>query len=631
MSTLPRQKALPQQWADEMALASSTLSSSEPDNPTPSPPETLGGQLFDRQLDGFLDRFQQEIVVARALKDDLDRVGAHDAAYQAKKHNFKLKMERIRSLFATEGEEFVQSLERRNPKLTLAACGENTLELAQGIERLESAVMEEESKRALTEARPEGNTVPSKKAPKLPSGKVADRPTAEMGLLQPIGPAAIGITLNNLNSDETLQLMQSDIQALKLELMRLQRSKTNTNPFSASLPPKPPSADDSNGPNSYSLSSVSPEVKSTIVPASILANNNVPVVRVSGRANAFAPTYVSHLEQMKSRLEALEKKPLSRRAKSAARLGRTQTMGSMYDGPRIPIDENQNPNVTAMVTPPRSARRMKHRSISTQSPLHHGSLSPPSADRFRPVFSPQSSPSPVKGKEHPKGGPAKLLFDAPEEMLSRPQSHAAAKDIQRYSLKVARRFGPAEPVHLPEPRARSAVTVSPTRRRGVPEPQMAVSHTMSDVGTGNAGPPSTIDTTGSGGRVVEEIEGDMWVRKGLVWKRWRRRYASIVSHQFFGKVMCLFSYDSSGGVISTRSQIVVLHGSLCRALRDKIEIGGMERYMFVLRTSSKEYYFAAETDEIRRNWIRELRDAARKDNTRLLPSMGRSMAFRKRP
>lgn len=339
--------------------------------------------------------------------------------------------------------------------------------------------------------------------------------------------------------------------------------------------------------------------------------------------------------------------------------------------------------------------------------------------------------------------PARLFFDAPEEMLSRPQSQAAARDIQRYSLKVARRFipvgghnnannladrmlsdsGASSSMGLSaighggvngskqsvmggsamngsdgtggivgggvEPRSKSAVTPSSkTTGSGIASgpgggiEQSMMTHTLSDIGTsktkssavgggsvgtvggsvmtpvggvqhGGAAAGSTVATTtmmmmdannkansggastalavatidsstsggagtvSSNGRVVEEIEGDMWVRKGVVWKRWRRRYASIVSHQFFGRVMCLFSYDSNGGVISTRSQIVVLNQSLCKPLKETVDIGGQMKHVFVLRTSAKEYYFAAESDDVRRAWIRELRDAAKLDSSRM--------------
>lgn len=718
----------------ELTNLPTTGSTSVIEIPSSTPPETLGGPVFDSQLDSFLERFQKEIHNARALKDDLDRSNSDQPDFLAKKHHFKLRMQYIRALFSTEGEDFLASLEKHNPKLSMAVCGENTIELAQGIDRLETAVQEEESKRAAhvshlpqPQSTRQGSAIPVSQFPLVRVPQNLDQNVsapADRVVAPPLPVTALGQTLNNLTSDETLQLMQSDIQALKLELMRLQRSKVSNGTFAQpsphSLPNRSvgPTSDSASGGSPFSLASLSPDKDG--VPASILANHSVNVVRVKGRATGITPTYVSHLEQMKSRIEALEKKPLSRRAKSVARLGRTQTMGSMYESP-VPLvgDENQHPNVSAMITPPRNIRRSKHRSISTSSPLAPHRITPPaeSLRRLSPIRiqrtsiggspqpdvvrvgvstgSPSSTPSP-KRPSFAKGdggesryfsmtgkgaggtnstSPAKLYFDAPEELLNRPQSHAAAQDFRRYSLKVARRlipFGAPDRVDggngndelavqqdqpsssrvseselfasrsEVEPKSTSTTTgattgESPIRKVMVQSAVNNSSHARNDtslvtpVGPGNA--PSTIDTSGSGGRVVEEIEGDMWVRKGVVWKRWRRRYASIVSHQFFGKVMCLFSYDSNGGVSSTRSQIVVLHGSLCRSIKDYAEIGGASRFVFQLRTSSKEYYFAAESDETRRNWIKELRDAAQLDSVRAVHknSSGRSMAFRRKP
>lgn len=76
------------------------------------------------------------------------------------------------------------------------------------------------------------------------------------------------------------------------------------------------------------------------------------VTRVGGKPASLAPSYVSHLDEMKSRLDALEKKLLSRTAhrKSHARLGRRRTMGSLYDTSALSValDENTNPNVLSM-------------------------------------------------------------------------------------------------------------------------------------------------------------------------------------------------------------------------------------------------------------------------------------------
>lgn len=84
----------------------------------------------------------------------------------------------------------------------------------------------------------------------------------------------------------------------------------------------------------------------------------------------------------------------------------------------------------------------------------------------------------------------------------------------------------------------------------------------------------------------------------------------MVSLQFFGGLLCLFSYDIAGGVNSSRSQIIVLRDGLCRALRTAVDGSGQERFRLVLRTAAKEYYFAAGCDEQRRKWVSELREAA---------------------
>jgi hypothetical protein len=423
------------------------------------------------------------------------------------------------------------------------------------------------------------------------------------------------------------------------------------------------------------------------------------------------PRYVSHLEHMKSRLDALERKPLSRasnvpnvavaRKRSQIRIGRTRTMTNLYSPPRFEsssnaTDENRPP-LSANYSPPRLS---KHRSqiayiapkpqsqphLSYQKdedeqkrhqqqelyaqqmkldaddsygrPTSNNVVKTLGEDDFHSVLedetiSSSSSPQPRKAvsrvdktsvlspsdagapttPDNPaaKARPGHFSIDAPEELLCRPQSHAAARDIQRYSLKVARRLGPVkQQSSLSEnmPAASFAATTNTAEvleTSGLPNGGRLgpVRSEMIGVTYGNSGSSavngaaepnlSTIDTvmtTGSGGRVVEEMQGDVWVRKGSIWKRWRRRYASIVSHQFFGRVLCLFSYDSTGNVISTKSEIVVLSGALCRSIRETVDLGGEVQAVFVLRTA-KEYYFATNADTTRRQWVRELRQAAR--------------------
>jgi PH domain len=131
--------------------------------------------------------------------------------------------------------------------------------------------------------------------------------------------------------------------------------------------------------------------------------------------------------------------------------------------------------------------------------------------------------------------------------------------------------------------------------------------------------PSTMDTVNTNGSAqpAAEMEGDMWVRKGNLWKRWRLRHASIVNHQFFGRVLCLLSYDTSGKLVSSKSEIIVLHDALCRATRETVELGGEEQHVFVLRTT-KEHNFAASSDAVRRQWIRDLRQAAKAESPRMV-------------
>lgn len=607
----PRQAGrLPDEWAAEL--------------------ERAGGS-FDARLDRFLARFHAEIVAARALKETID---AGNAAPRAT-DDFKKRMADIRTLLSGEGKDFVEGLERRDPTLANTVAGANTLELAHGIERLESAVRAEEaSRRRGLDPREKsfevGVPLPSSSAAPGVKTSIPPRTTGSSAA----GASSVTAALQNLNSDETLQLMQSDIHALKLELMRLQRAKTAGMPLATSgvtpggdMPstagPGSPGKKTGGGPASGSLPPRGVHASGTGSSQNLRKMSGLAVTRVAGKPASLAPSYVSHLEQMKSRLDALEKKPLSRtaRRKSHARLGRTRTMGSLYDTPALSLsrDENVHPNVGAMTTPPRVVRKGEV-------------ASPKSADA---ASSTASTPSPAGVHKH--GAPGSRLFiDGPEELLKRPQSYAATRDMQRYSLKVARRFGlgdsnnasHAPPARVVEPRSKSAVTHSPRRRlSGLGLPPADHSHTLSALasggGAGANGPASMTETTASAGRVVEEMEGDMWVRKGVLWKRWRRRYASMVSHQFFGRVLCLFSYDAAGGVNSSRSQIIVLRDGLCRGLRGPVEVGGVERYSFVLRTAAKEYYFAAETDELRRSWVKELREAARAENYRAskLPAM----------
>lgn len=766
---------LPARWADEMARMPERTRSHpgsqqlglEPTNSLtpPSRPVVISRARdsdFDARLDDFLARFHEALIVARSAKDAADSMppSLHDARKDLADAELRERMRVVTEMYEIEGQEFAQVLEKRDPSAYAeirnaaqvnvrasqqghAKYGENTLELARGIERLERAVTDEERKRlvegsagdrdAATSRRCgdvrgsvadealasrvsapanrrlgsdplERPTTPHSIAPgpalhdynarlrwggSLPAGDTtrgaasnfASEPSARMGLSGSVAVQRVEgsnpPSLSTLHSDETLCLMQSDIKALKLELMRLQRSKAGGGKGGVTLPRlSPPEVP-------FTTSTVSPVHTSHDLDAAADCARVVEIAADIADGTSASPEapprYVSHLEHMKSRLDALEQKPLSRatRHRSAVRIGRTRTMTNLYSTstPATPAqatrppDENSSESVQATTTPPRSVKRadtssspvsFARREASMPASLAvvrtlgdddfhstQDTLSSASTPTRIPTGEPAVAPQQDSTEQNLMQDNQRLLrIDAPEDMLSKPQSHAAAQDIQRYSLKVARRLGPVpgsggggDGISVGVDTESSAASV-PVQRALAHEaqklhPQAKYGHTKSEIipstffdedSSGGAPAPiehrpSTLDTVisnGSSGPVVEEMEGDLWVRKGNLWKRWRKRYASIVTHQFFGRVLCLFSYDTNGNVISSKSEVIVLSQALCRALRETAEIGNELHYVLVLRTG-KEYYFAVNSDATRRKWIKELRQAARLEISRAPP------------
>lgn len=724
---------LPAHWAD--ALAPHARGTAQGGAPAPGP---ATGEDFDGRLDAFLDGVTTRLVAARAAK----AAGGAGAVFAA-------RMAEVRAMWEAEGADLRAVLEARYPGFAAGigsgSGGKDEAEVVDGIRRLEVCLKEEEGRRAERRVkRAQGQTA-------VLGGTYQREAARELG--SGAGAYSTPVTTRTMHSDETLCLMQNDIQALKLELLRLQRSKASEpgddgDRCVTPLPVPGPGVVNAQLPYSHI-----PLTSSTVTPPS---NSN----QTSPRSGA--PRYVSHLEHMKNRLDALERRPLpppggrTGRSKSAVRVGRAPApLSGMGSGSvsvaRLPVHRGKSTALgfgaddtpgavgagslrretltpsSHFVTPPQGERRMKpngksvlmdneearkKRSSIIRTIGDEGFASPNgsnTSDSPSPLMARGMSRTFTAGAKEESARPSiksKLFsIDAPEDMLSRPQSFAAARDIQRYSLKVAKRKGPVPPgsrngatqrgapqapasgsgipKHPATPNAAAAesssasapkkmedsaldtFTMSPTRESARPGVRKMVSleearaaaekKTKSDtavavasarvaearkaaaVAAASAGqapvppkvatpkvapaesrishvePPNTMDTTvsaGSNGPVVEEMEGDMWVRKGTLWKRWRKRYASIVSHKFFGRVLCLFSYDSAGAVISSRSEIIVLSGALCRSMRDPIDIGGMENFVFVLRTG-KEYYFASDSDTERRAWVRELRQAAR--------------------
>lgn len=701
---------LPARWADALAPHARGPAGAGPS----LAPAT--GEDFDSRLDAFLDGVTARLVAARAAKDE------------GGGHVFRTRMREVREMWEAEGEDLHAALEARYPGFAEGIGGEGgrgEAEVVDGIRRLEMCLQEEEARRRKRRERRQQGTGRTA----VLDGGYKREPDRERDAASPVslGSRPQSTSPRTMHSDETLCLMQSDIQALKLELLRLQRSKASEPGVGSDrtrdnvlLPTSVGS-----GARSYSSShhhSHIPRTSSTVTPPSNMSSHGS------------APRYVSHLEHMQSRLDALERRPLpppsrTGRSKSAVRVGRVpppvSSMGAgSLSAARLQAhrrkssasgfgDGGVDRRETAFVKQPEDPRSLTGKVAAEEEPAQEpqsvsvvktigeeGFASPDGSNE-------SDSPSPVAGRRAmsrtfsvgandgaPKTPSVKgklFSIDAPEDMLSRPQSFAAARDIQRYSLKVAQRLGPvpvednsthAAPASelgsgvshsgIPKPRTipseervapsrmedtvLATFSMSPTRESARPGMRRMVSvdqaraatqqKKVSDTAVAVAAArvaearvaaaaaaassvtgyskaavpsvqqtetPSTIDTTtsaGSNGPVVEEMEGDIWVRKGSLWKRWRKRYASIVSHKFFGRVLCLFSYDASGAVISSRSEIIVLSGALCRSLRDPLEINGVEQFVFILRTG-KEYYFASGNDSERRAWVRELRQAAR--------------------
>lgn len=684
-------KKLPAKWVREMKRASSTLGIGNKEGGSEDEDE-------DGRLNDFLAKFQEEVVAARNLKAAMDSCRSVKTREEYKER-LREHMRMIRELFKTEGEDFVRAIEGRNPGLAQATrCDASTLDIARGIERLEQAMDMEDRRRVAG-----GLRTLAKVGGGGGGGGLEGMGIGKKKVVDQVGVTrnGDGVTMVVSHSEETLCLMQSDLQALKVELMKLQRS--NNGIVKSAGGNNEVVIKEADGPRSLPL--MAGAEGDTNTDASSFSTAHGPdKFQVSdghgGHKNPHAPGYVHHLEQMKSRLEALQrKKPVVRsRGKSTNRkqLVRSATFSSL----NLVGDENQKPSQVPQTLPPitpeqlqvhaqaykaqkekeaaenKASQGITQRSVlKDRNSFRNLSLSrsktltnpktPPA--RRRPLASmradslPASPGSPASSESFspmnhrsgiPKGPRSHAMsIDAPEDLLNRPQSQAAAVDMQRYSLKVAKRFTTSRPPVVstgrerPMPVGRAMSELAPSslataRSLGTAgdgssaaNENGVVSATEIREGNGNkegddviingpvgaSMPLDQFDTRKElGSIVVEEKESDLWVRKGILWKRWRRRFASVVSHEFFGRVLCLFSYNSSGTVISTRSQMIVLKEAVVRPLRDPIEHSSGLRYGFVLQTSSKEYYLAAQDAVTRGAWLKELRRAAGRPSTAAL-------------
>eukprot|EP00180_Rhodochaete_pulchella_P001665 Plantae.Rhodophyta-Rhodochaete_pulchella.ctg25093.p2 GENE.Plantae.Rhodophyta-Rhodochaete_pulchella.ctg25093~~Plantae.Rhodophyta-Rhodochaete_pulchella.ctg25093.p2 ORF type:complete len:146 (+),score=20.39 Plantae.Rhodophyta-Rhodochaete_pulchella.ctg25093:219-656(+) len=107
---------------------------------------------------------------------------------------------------------------------------------------------------------------------------------------------------------------------------------------------------------------------------------------------------------------------------------------------------------------------------------------------------------------------------------------------------------------------------------------------------------------------MSRATGDVYMRSRLpLFAMWRRRYASVVDHAYFGPVLFLFKYDNNGAVACKHSAMVALDDcdvSLGRNSRDR---EGRYKMEFSLKTERRKYTFATVDNMKREYWIEHLR------------------------
>lgn len=151
------------------------------------------------------------------------------------------------------------------------------------------------------------------------------------------------------------------------------------------------------------------------------------------------------------------------------------------------------------------------------------------------------------------------LFDFPTRLTNRPGTMAKMKDLERQSIMLAE-----------------------ARNRG------------------------------SSGEDIENLSratGDIWVRQWIL-PIWRRRYASVVDHAYFGPVLFLFKYQDSGFVGVKHSVMIALDSADVALGRNILDKDGLYKMEFILKTEKRKYTFAAPDHMKREYWIEHLRSVS---------------------
>ncbi|GAB0490255.1 hypothetical protein MMPV_001487 [Pyropia vietnamensis] len=194
------------------------------------------------------------------------------------------------------------------------------------------------------------------------------------------------------------------------------------------------------------------------------------------------------------------------------------------------------------------------------------------------VAAPSSRVDTAGGTDDEDGGD---IIDVPNRYSRVPGSAAALMDLHRCSLRVQKELQSTLGLRAS---GRVETMLSPP-----------------SAGAGGLG-----DAGGSGdGGGLSRAQGELWWRHP--WTRmYRRRFGSIVDHEWFGPVLFLFKYDGKGNVALKRSCMVVLHGSSVKLGGNKRGGDGRFRCEFKLVTTKRAYGLACRDTMKRDYWLEEL-------------------------
>ncbi|KAA8495651.1 hypothetical protein FVE85_1806 [Porphyridium purpureum] len=104
--------------------------------------------------------------------------------------------------------------------------------------------------------------------------------------------------------------------------------------------------------------------------------------------------------------------------------------------------------------------------------------------------------------------------------------------------------------------------------------------------------------------------GDLFIRQKFFTTMWKKRFATVVDHAYFGPVLFLFKYDKKNHIVAKTSQMIVLQESDSKLADDVRGSDGVYRCQFTLKTGKRKYVFSTSDALGREYWIELLRSYA---------------------